>query len=127
MKKTAKQLEQLERLAQIRSDMELKRFAAFRVHMDSLAAHSLQMREKLKVAYAYNAAFSVPEAQLANREAGRLAMSAAQLQTEIDRLRPSFDVARQRALREFGRVQVLRNLVTEAHVADAKGCHSEGS
>lgn len=120
MKKTGKQLERLGQLAQIRSDIELKRFAAFRLHMDSLAAHCLQMRERLKTVYTHDTAFSVPEAQLANREAGRLAMGAAQLQTEMDRLRPSFDFARQRALREFGRVQVLERLAKEAYRTDAK-------
>lgn len=117
MKKSAKQLEQLARLAQIRSDTELKRFAAFRAHVDAIAAQSAQMHEKLGAVYARPEAFSVAEARLANQEAGRLAHSAARLDAELNRLRPGFDVARLRAMREFGRVQVLKKLADEIREA----------
>ena len=113
MKKSAKQLEQLARLAQIRSDAELKRFAAFRAHVDSIAVQSQQMRERLGTVYARVEAFSIAEARLANQEAGRLALGAARLDAELERLRPGFDIARQRAVREFGRVQVLKRLAGE--------------
>ena len=113
MKKSAKQLEQLARLAQIRSDTELKRFAAFRAHVDAIATQRQEMREKLGAVYARVEAFSVAEARLANQTAGHLARGAARLDAELDRLRPGFDIARQRAVREFGRVQVLKKLANE--------------
>ena len=49
----------------------------------------------------------------ANQTAGQLARGAARLDAELDRLRPGFDIARQRAVREFGRVQVLKKLANE--------------
>ena len=113
MKKSAKQLEQLARLAQIRSDTELKRFAAFRAHVDAIATQRQEMREKLVAVYARVEAFSIVEARLANQTAGQLARGAALLDAELDRLRPGFDIARQRAVREFGRVQVLKKLANE--------------
>lgn len=113
MKKSAKQLEQLARLAQIRSDAELKRFAAFRAHIDAVATQEQLLRDKLAAAYQQKTAFSIAEARLANQEAGRLALGIARLETEMDRLRPGFDAARQRAVREFGRVQVLNRLAGE--------------
>ncbi|MBA4490782.1 hypothetical protein [Paracoccus sp. S1E-3] len=113
MKKSAKQLEQLARLAQIRSDAELKRFAAFRAHVDAISTQRAEMRDKLGALYARVEAFSVVEARLANQTAGQLARGAAQLDAELDRLRPGFDIARQRAMREFGRVQVLKQLADE--------------
>ena len=121
MKKSAKQLEQLARLAQIRSDAELKRFAAFRAHVDALATQRQEMREKLGAVYARVDAFSVIEARLANQTAGQLARGAARLDTELDRLRPGFDLARQRAVREFGRVQVLKKLAGEIRDASKDG------
>ena len=113
MKKSAKQLEQLARLAQIRSDTELKRFAAFRAHVDAIATQRQEMREKLVAVYARVEALSIVEARLANQTAGQLARGAARLDAELDRLRPGFDIARQRAVREFGRVQVLKKLANE--------------
>ena len=120
MKKSAFQLEQLARLAQIRSDIELKRFAAFRAHVDSIATQRLNMREKLNAVYAQETSFSIAEARLANHEAGRFADGIARLDAELGRLRPGFNAARHRAVREFGRVQVLNSLIQDIHDDDTK-------
>ncbi len=114
MKKNAKQLKQLARLAQIRSDAELKRFVAFRTHVDAVRLQGEQMRGKLASVYERNDAFSIAEARLASQEAGRIAHRIAQVDVELARLWPSFDIARQRAVREFGRVQILNRLASDA-------------
>ncbi|NHF73152.1 hypothetical protein [Paracoccus xiamenensis] len=115
LRKSAKELEQLARLAQIRSDAELKRFAAFRAHVDAATTQRQQMRQKLAYIYESEAAFSIAEARLANQEAGQLGHGISQLDRDLERLRPGFDTARQRAILEFGRVQVLKALAGKLH------------
>ena len=44
MRKKAQMLTRLAKLAEIRSDLELKRFAAFRRHVDTLAAQQNEQR-----------------------------------------------------------------------------------
>ncbi len=103
-------LDQLTRLAQIRSDAELKRFSAFRAHVDSLEGQRNAQREKLAAEYDRRSAFSLAEARLASQQAGRLALQTLRIEAELARLRPGFEAARQQALKEFGRVQVLKEI-----------------
>lgn len=103
-------LTRLAKLAEIRSDVELKRFAAFRRHVDALAAQQNEQRDRLGQLFAQDEAFSVEGARLASQEAGRLAREIARLDAELGRIRPGFDLARSRAMREFGRVRALEQL-----------------
>lgn len=107
MEKAAK-LEKLARLAQIRSDAELKRFAVFREHVDSLMMQRNTLNGKLAGIFAWDKAFSIAEARLANMEAGRMMHDLARINAELVRMQSGFDAAHNRAAREFGRVQVLR-------------------
>ncbi|MFD1796700.1 glycoside hydrolase family 92 protein [Paracoccus aurantiacus] len=112
MKMNAAQMKQLAKLAQIRSDAELKRFSAFRAHMDTVLAERRAVGEKLALSYSRHDAFSVAGARLASQESGRLAGARLHLDAEIARLTPGFDAARKKAAREFGRVEVLKTLAT---------------
>ena len=120
MKKSVEQLEQLARLAQIRSDAELKRFSTFRAYIDSVATQVQNAQNCLSLIYEQDEAFSIAEARLANQEAGRLAHGIVQMHSELDRLRPSFDVARLRAVKEFGRVQVLKKITHDLRKCDRR-------
>ncbi len=110
MRKKTQMLTRLAKLAEIRSDVELKRFAAFRRHVDTLAAQQNEQRDRLGHIFAQDEAFSIEGARLASIEAGRLAREMARLEAELDRIRPGFDAARSRAMREFGRVRALEQL-----------------
>ena len=112
--KKANVLDRLAKLAEIRSDIELKRFAAFRRHVDTLAMQQAEHRVRIGHLFAQEEAFSVDAVRLASLEAGRLAREISRLDTELDRLRPGFEVARDRALREFGRVRALERLAAGA-------------
>ncbi|WBU56734.1 hypothetical protein [Paracoccus sediminicola] len=107
-------LKRLAKLAEIRSDAELKRFSAFRTHMDMLVARKAAAEARLSASFAQPKAFSIAEARLANAEAGRLAREMAALDAEMARMRPGFEAARQKAVQEFGRVQALTKLAEAA-------------
>ena len=122
MSRKALMLDRLARLAKIRSDAELKRFAAFREHLDALMLRKDAQKARLAGAFARTEAFSVAEARLANLEAGRLAREIGRLDAELQRMKPGFDAARARAMREFGRVQALERLAgDERGAAGRKG------
>ncbi|MDO5642332.1 MAG: hypothetical protein Q4G26_08120 [Paracoccus sp. (in: a-proteobacteria)] len=110
MSKKADMLVRLAQLARIRSDSELKRFAAYRNHVDRLSAQQADHRARLGQLFADEQEFSVAATRMASLDAGRLARELSRLDAEMTRLRPGFDAARARAMREFGRVRVLESL-----------------
>lgn len=110
MTKDSDRLAQLERIARIKAERELKRFAAFSLHMQQARDHAGAMRTALDQSYRSSAPLSVAEARIANAQAGRSARELRQAEAEVARMLPRFDAARRDAAREFGRAEVLLNL-----------------
>lgn len=110
--KDSDKLAQLERIARIKAERELKRFAAFSVHMTQAQTRADAMRTALDQSYRSTAPLSVAEARIANAQAGRSARELHQAEAEVARMQPRFDAARRDAAREFGRAEVLLNLST---------------
>ncbi|QBX33476.1 hypothetical protein E4191_01155 [Paracoccus liaowanqingii] len=104
------QLQQLERIARLRAERELKSFAAFNAHMIRARQHADGLRMALAQSYDSTAPLTLPEARLANAQAGRAARELRHADQELQRLAPKFEVARQQAAREFGRAEVLAGL-----------------
>ena len=112
MVKDSDKLAQLERIARIKAERELKRFAAFSQHMTQMQNHANSMRTALDQSYRSDAPLSVAEARIANAQAGRSARELRQAEAEVARMLPRFDAARRDAAREFGRAEVLLTLST---------------
>ena len=117
--KNSDKLAKLERIARIKAERELKRFAAFSLHMTQAQNHADAMRTALDQSYRSTAPLSVAEARIANAQAGRSARELHQAEAEVARMQPRFDAARRDAAREFGRAEVLLNL-SAIHRADEK-------
>lgn len=127
MTASAARLAQLARLAELRSDAELKRFAAFRSHVESLSAQQAACRQRLQRLLDLQRAFSVEGSKATHAEAGRLAREIQRLEYELQRLEPNFTAARQRAMREFGRVRALETLAAvQEREARKKGSRQAG-
>jgi hypothetical protein len=118
--KNSDKLAQLERIARIKAERELKRFAAFSLHMTQAQNHVGAMRTALDQSYRSTAPLSVAEARIANAQAGRSARELHQAEAEVARMLPRFDAARRDAAREFGRAEVLLTL-SAARRAEEKG------
>lgn len=110
MAKDSDKLAQLERIARLKAERELKRFAAFSLHMKQAQHRADAMRTALDQSYRSTAPLSVAEARIANAQAGRSARELNQAEIEVARMQPRFDAARRDAAREFGRAEVLLNL-----------------
>lgn len=106
----ADRLAQLERIARIKAERELKRFAAFSLHMKHAQGQADAMRTALDQSYRSAAPLSVAEARIANTQAGRSARDLRQAEQELARMQPRFEAARRDAAREFGRAEVLLGL-----------------
>ena len=119
MTRESDKLAQLERIARIKAERELKRFAAFNLHMKQTQSHADAMRTALDQSYRSGAPLSVAEARIANAQAGRSARELRQAEAEVARMQPRFEAARRDAAREFGRAEVLLNL-SEQRRADEK-------
>lgn len=110
MRQDLKALQKLGHLAQLKSDLEMRRFSAFRAHVDAAHARIAQAEAQLESLYQHSEAFSVSQMRLVN------AMTMEQVRT-LDRekdllvqILPKYEVARQQAVREFGRAEVIKKI-----------------
>ncbi len=115
----ADKLAVLQKIARLKADRELKKFAAFSLHMTHARNKADAMRAALQQSYDSAAPLSVPEARVANAQAGRSARELAHAEAELRRMKPRFEAVRKDAAREFGRAQVLLTLAEQVR-ADAK-------
>lgn len=112
-------LARLERVARLKADMELKRFAAFRRHVSGLHAESQRLEADLLAEAARGAAASVAEARMSHALTRHATGERLVVEAEIERLRPAFEAARLAAVREFGRAEVIADLRRRAAAARA--------
>lgn len=115
------QLQALERIARIKADLELKKFAAFSHHMTQAQGRADALQLALTQSYRSAAPLSLPEARMANVQAGRSARELRQAERDILRLQPKFDAARKDAAKEFGRAEVLLSLVAQERRKNVEG------
>lgn len=100
----------LERLARLKAERELQKFAAFSLHMTAARQRVDALQAALDQSYRSTAPLGLSEARMANAQAGRAARELRRADVELSRLKPRFEAARQDAAREFGRAEVLLEL-----------------
>ena len=103
-------LDQLKRLAELKSELELKRLSAFTAHVAAARQQISDAETAIGKCYASDAPLSIAEARVASLQAGDLARRAEQARGDLQRMLPRLEVARQKAAREFGRASALRGL-----------------
>lgn len=103
----ARKLAQLERIARLKAEQELKKLAAFSLHMNAARQRVDGLQQALDQSYRSVAPLSVSEARMANAQAGRAARELRRADQDLARMTPRFEVARQDAAREFGRAEAL--------------------
>jgi hypothetical protein len=108
-----KQLAQLEEIARIKAERQLKSFAAFALHMTAARQRADALRTSLAQSYASVAPLTIPEARTANAQAGRAARELRHADQELLRLQPRFEAARKLAATEFGRAEALLALAEQ--------------
>ncbi|MDO5704152.1 MAG: hypothetical protein Q4G49_03645 [Paracoccus sp. (in: a-proteobacteria)] len=114
MVKKIKQLQQLEKVARIKADLELRKFAAFNAHVTAARANIASLEAALQQSYRATAPLAVSEARMANAQAGRAAREIRKATADLERMMPRFEAARATASREFGRAEALYNLAAAA-------------
>ncbi|RJE79278.1 hypothetical protein [Paracoccus sp. JM45] len=108
-----KQLAQLEGIARIKAERQLKAFAAFALHMNAAHQRADAMRTSLAQSYSSIAPLTIPEARAANAQARRSARELRHADQELQRLQPRFDAARKVAATDFGRAEALLALAAQ--------------
>lgn len=110
----------LERIARLKADREMRKLAAFREMVLSAQERVAASQHALGQSYSSAAPLSVPEARMANAQAGRSARDMARAKAELEHLQPRFDKLREAACREFGRAEALAELGRQALQARVK-------
>ncbi|MTH36558.1 hypothetical protein GL279_18385 [Paracoccus limosus] len=104
---TPAQLARLRQLAQLKSDLEMRRFSAYRSRVEVAQAQIAAIEHDLQGIYAATGDFTIAEARLANALAGERSRALLRAEQSLQQMLPGYEVARQAAVREFGRVKVL--------------------
>lgn len=110
MSRVINQLGQLERLARIKADRELRRFAAFRAQSQAMAAQINAARGDLAAAAAVPVPDLLTQWQMTTAIVGYHAHHLHRAEAEMERLRPGLDAARTAAALAFGRAEALAEL-----------------
>ena len=105
-----KELAQLERIARLKSERELGKFAAINAHMVVAQQRVVAMRKMLEHSYRDGASLSLPDLRIETAQAGRIARELWVAEQEVERLKPGFERIRHAAMQEFGRAEVLKEL-----------------
>lgn len=105
-----RQLELLERIARLKAERQLKSFAVFNSYMVQARLRVEGLQAALAQSYDSTAPLSLPEARIANAQAGRAARELRHADHELQRLMPRFQIARRQAAQEFGRAEALLSL-----------------
>lgn len=100
----------LERVAQLKSDMELRKFAAFRAHISALNIRIDILRAALAAGLAEDASADLTQTRAAATRAGCDIRHLMDAQHELASLSDRFERARLVAAREFGRAKVVGQL-----------------
>lgn len=100
----------LARLARLRSDQELRRFAELRQQMAGLEGRIASLEAEVLAGYPAGGGFSLAEARRSHAMTRAAAQDLRRQEEALLTLRPRFEVARQQAVREFGRAEVLAQL-----------------
>lgn len=108
----AEQISRLQGLAQLKSDLEMRRFSAYREHVVAARSRIAAIEQELQAVFHSAQAFSIQEARLANALAGEHSRALVQAERDLQQILPGFESARRAALREFGRVEVLKSIRT---------------
>jgi len=115
---TSRGIERLAGLARLRSDLEMRRLAAYQAHVEAARAQIAAIGDELEALYRSEAAFSLSGARVTNALAGDRSRALGRAEQELDRMLPGFEAARAVAIREFGRVQVLDRLAAQEVATD---------
>lgn len=110
MSRTTDKLGQLERLARIKADRELRRYAAWHSQADAMQRQVDVVRDELAQAVAAPADGGPGQWQLATAVVGYRAGQLHRAEDELTRLRPGLEAARATAAKAFGRAEALGQL-----------------
>lgn len=108
-----KKLADLERVARLISERELRQFSSLNNHVNATRKHVGNLRNLLEQSYRSDVPLSVAEARIANAQAGRAARELVRAERELDQMMPGFERARKKAALAFGRAEALRELSRE--------------
>lgn len=106
----AKALTQLERIARLKADRELGKFAAISKQMMAMRQRVITVREMLEQSYQNQAPLSLADTRVETAQAGRTARELWFAEQEAERLEPAFERMRRAAAQAFGRAEVLKEL-----------------
>lgn len=110
MSRKTETLAKLERVARLKSDLEMRRFSAFRNHLVAAQTRVELLGDELEAVYHSDKPFSIAEARLTNALAGEKSRALMQAEAELAHMMPGFEMARRSAARAFGRAEALKGL-----------------
>lgn len=110
MKGKVGRLSDLQKIAKLKSDLEMRRFSAYRASVVATKARITALRQGLDELYDQAQDFSIAGARLVNALAHEKMRALQEEERQLNHMMPGYEAARQLALREFGRAETLHQL-----------------
>lgn len=110
MKGKVDRLSGLQKIAKLKSDLEMRRFSAYRASVVATKARITALRQGLDELYDQPQDFSIAGARLVNTLAHEKMRALQEEEMQLNHMMPGYEAARQLALREFGRAETLHQL-----------------
>lgn len=110
MSRRSDQLRALARLARMRADLELRRYAAYRAQADEMRRHVDTIRDELHAAMTTPAGDALDQWRLTTALVGYRAGRLHRAEDGLARMQPAMDAARKNATVAFGRAEALVQL-----------------
>jgi uncharacterized coiled-coil DUF342 family protein len=108
------QLRQFARLAELKADLDLRSLAELTAQLMAAQERLSDTREKIAACFQDAGSLDLPSARIANSLVHDLSQDLLSEAREIDRIRSSHEVARQRAAKAVGRAEVIRQLSAQS-------------
>ncbi len=83
MSRKTEMLGKLERVARLKSDLEMRRFSAFRAHLMAARERVGKLGDELEAVYRSDSPFSIAEARLTNALAGEHSRALRRAEAEV--------------------------------------------
>ena len=120
MVKKADKLDALARIANLKAELELRKYAAFRANMQVLQQRLDSLGRQIGAIHAQPAPQNVAQLRAMADQAHRLTQSLLRAEAEMSQLQPRFDAMRQQATAAWGRAEVLRKLADQTRAQARK-------
>lgn len=110
MRTSVAALGRLKRLAKLKSDIEMRRFSAYRAHVEATRSRIAGIEDDLAHLWQGPDPMTLAQSRLINNLTAEQLRALSREESQLQKMLPGFEAARASAAKEFGRAEVVGQL-----------------